>query len=219
MKKLFFIPVLFIICSCSSELLIKDTYHARGIDFNRVQNSNIAIYGVNSITLSEFMKTFRDEYSDTTRLNDKILSEFSKEFKMLIPSVSLVEKNAKVPLILTGEFSFKEDNSKEVSEFFNGLGTDYLIFINNISVGNSLVYSTYFVTSGQGIMNGGTTEQCVVNMEVELWDVHQQKRLMNFWAGGERSVVLFSFLTALNGAIDNSVETAVKYLKNDGNVN
>jgi len=219
MKKLFLIPVFFVIYSCSSALKIQDTYQARDINFKHIQNSNIAIYGVNSITLSEFMKTFRDEYSDTTRLNDKILSEFSKEFKMLIPSVSLVEKNAKVPLILTGEFSFKEDNSKEVSEFFNGLGTDYLIFINNISVGNSLVYSTYFVTSGRGIMNGGTTEQCVVNMEVELWDVHQQKRLMKFWAGGERSVVLFSFLTALNGAIDNSVETAVKYLKNDGNVN
>ena len=209
MKKLFLIPVFFLIYSCSSALKIQDTYQARDINFNHIQNSKIAIYGVNSITLNEFVNTFRDEYADTARLNQKIFSTFSKKLNEYMPSVTLVEENKKVPSVLSEDLLFKENNPQ----------TDYLIFINNISVGNSLVYSTYFVTSGSGIMNGGSIEQCSVNMDVELWDVQKQQRLMEFQAGGERSVVLFSFLIALNGAIDNSVETAVKYLKNNGNVN
>ena len=219
MKKLFLIPVFFVIYSCSSALKIQDTYQARDINFNHIQNSKIAIYGVNSITLNEFVNTFRDEYADTARLNQKIFSTFSKKLNEYMPSVTLVEENKKVPSVLTEDLLFKENNPEMISEFFNKLHTDYLIFINNISVGNSLVYSTYFVTSGSGIMNGGSIEQCSVNMDVELWDVQKQQRLMEFQAGGERSVVLFSFLIALNGAIDNSVETAVKYLKNNGNVN
>ena len=117
------------------------------------------------------MKTFRDEYYNTTKLNNKILSIFNKEFSELIPSVTLVEKNEKVPSFLTGEFSIKENNSKEVSKFFNGLGTDYLVFIDNISIGNP----SYFLTRGNSIMSGELAEQCVVNMEVELWDVQHQK--------------------------------------------
>ena len=158
------------------------------------------------------MKTFRDEYYNTTKLNNKILSIFNKEFSELIPSVTLVEKNEKVPSFLTGEFSIKENNSKEVSKFFNGLGTDYLVFIDNISIGNP----SYFLTRGNSIMSGELAEQCVVNMEIELWDVQHQKRLMKFRAGGKRTFVLFSLLTALNGAIENSVDTAVRYLKNNG---
>jgi hypothetical protein len=212
MKKLFFVPILFVFCSCSSSLLIKDTYRAGDIDFNSVKKSKIAIYGVNSLTVNEFVKTFRDEYYNTTKLNNKILSTFNKEFNELIPSVTSIEKNEKVPSFLTGEFSFKENNSKEVSKFFNGLGTDHLVFINNFSVGNP----SYFLTRGNSIMSGELAEQCVVSMEVELWDVKHQKRLMKYQAGGERTVVLFSLLTALNGAIENSVDTAVRYLKNNG---
>ena len=213
MRRLFFLPILFIISSCSSNLLVKDSYRSRDIDFNRVKKSKIAIYGVSSITLNEFVKTFRDEYYNTTKLNNKILSTFNKEFNELIPSVTLIEKNEKVPSFLTGEFSIKENNSKEVSKFFNGLGTDYLVFINNISVGNP----SYFLTRGKSIMSGELAEQCVVNMEIELWDVQHQKRLMKFRAGGKRTFVVFSLLDALNGALENSVETAVMYLKNNGN--
>jgi len=216
MKKLLFIPVLLLVYSCSPALKIQDTYHASDIDFKNIKNSKIAIFGVNSITLTEFVNTFNDEYSDTAKLNNKILSTFSKKFKMLIPSVIPVEESEKIPALLAGEFSFKENNSEDVSKFFDGLETDYLIFVNNISVGNS--YNSYMYSTGYGTFNSGATENCVVNMEIELWNVPQQKRLMKFWAGGDKPVVLFSYLSALNGAIENSVGTAVKYLKNNGSI-
>jgi hypothetical protein len=217
MKKLLFIPILFIVFSCSPGLRIQNTYQSGEIDFNHLHNGKIAIYGVNSITLNEFKNTFKDEYSDTAKLNDKILSTFNQEFRKLIPSVTSVEENEKIPSGLTGEFSFKEDNSREISGFFNTLQTDYLIFINNISLGNT--YDSYTYSTGNGIMYSGSMENCVVSMEVELWNVQQEKRLMKFRAGGEETVFLFSYLAALNGAIENSVNSAVEFLKNNGSVN
>jgi hypothetical protein len=216
MRKLLIMPLIFLIFSCSSSLKIQESYHSENINFDKIKNSKISICGVSSISLDEFIKTFNDEYSDSAKLDNKIISTFSSEFKKIIPSVTPVEINEKIPAELSGEFSFKENNSEEVSEFFNSLETDYLIFVNNISVGNA--YNTYFYPTSYGMMSGGQTENCVVSIEVELWDVDQQKRLMKFRAGGVDEVFFFAYLSALNGAIERSVTTAVSFINKDGKI-
>lgn len=217
MKKLVLVSLVLIICSCSPGLKIQKSYQADDIDFNHLKNSTITLGGVNSISLSEFINTFNDEYSDSTKLDNKIENDFTSQFYKLIPSVTTVKMSEKFPSFLTGELSFKENRNEEASEFFKGLQTDYLLFINNIDVGNA--YNSYVYSTGGNTMATGQTENCVVNIEVELWDVMQQKRIMKFRAGGEKSVVLFSYLAALDDAIENSVITAVEYIKNDGKLN
>ena len=216
MKKLAILPMIFLIFSCSSALKIQESYRAHRINFTKIKKSEIAICGVSSVSLDEFTKTFTDEYSNSGKLDNKIISTFSREFKILIPSVTPVEIYEKIPAALSGEFSFKENSTEEVSDFFNSLETDYLIFVNNISVGNA--YNEYFYPTSYSMMSRGQNESCVVSIEVELWDVVQQKRLMKFRAGGVDEVLFFAYLSALNGAIERSVATAISFINNNGNI-
>jgi hypothetical protein len=217
MRKLLFVSLLLITCSCSTALKIQESFRSEDIDFNRIKSSKIAICGVNTIILKDFIITFNDEYSDTVKINHKIFSDFENQFKLQIPSVKSVEMSGTTPSFNTEFLSVEENMSQETSGYFSNLDADYLLFIDSLVINNQWSYHSYSI--GNGMMGGGSTEYCVVDIKVELWNVTERKREMSFNAGGDDTVSFFDFLNTMNDAIENSVAAAVEYIKNDGKIN
>ena len=214
MKKLLAISLAFIIYSCSPVLKIQKTFQSPDVDFNHLKSSKIILGGVTSISLSEFVNTFNYEYSTTSKLNDKIFTIFCNQFALKLPNVSFDRLNSKIPEFLSGDFLPKELKSEKATEFFNDLESDYLLLVKHVDVGHT--YNSYLFSSEDGVIYSGQTEKCVVSIYIEIWDVVNQQRIMDFYAGGDDSVSLFSYLAALEGAIKNSVTTAVEYIVNEG---
>jgi hypothetical protein len=214
MRKLSIVLLTFFVYSCSSSLNVQESFRSENIDFKHIRNSKITIYGVNSISLSEFEHNTNYEYSDTAKLNNKIVTTVCDQFKNLIPSVTPVEISETIPSFFNPEFSFKNNRSEEASAFFNNLGTEYLIFVDKINAVKTQLNYTF--TTRSGALVTSNEELCELNIEVELWDVIQQERIMKFNAAGEETVTHHSYIAALDGAIEKSVNTAVMYIKNDG---
>ena len=110
MKKLIVILSLLVIIftGCSSVIKIQESYRADNYDFTLLHDSNIKFVGTDKIYLKEFVNTFKDEYSDKNKLNDKLFELFSIEFKKQIPGSKLSRLEIKIPKILSGDLSFKD---------------------------------------------------------------------------------------------------------------
>ena len=214
MGKLPVVMLLFFVYSCSSSLNVQESFRSEKINFNHLRNSKITIYGVNNISLSEIEHNINYEYSDTAKLNNKIVTTVCDQFKNLIPSVTPIEMSEKVPSFFTPEFSLKNNKSEEASAFFNNLGTEYLMFVDTISAVKTQLNYTF--TTRSGALVTSNEEVCELNIEVELWDVIQKERIMKFSAAAEETVTNHSYIAAFDGAIEKTVNTAVMYIKNGG---
>ena len=102
-----------------------------------------------------------------------------------------------------------------VNLFFTNLDADFLVYVNNIEIGNSYTHDQYF-NANTNSSTTSTTEYCEVALEVECWDVDKQKRILRFKGLGSDSVVFFTFLSSLNKAINEAVKNSVTFIKNGG---
>lgn len=212
MNKILIFLYVISISACSSVTNIQESFKSKDFNFTLLYNSKIKFAGTEKIYLKEFVKTFNDEYSDTSKLNNKLYDLFSQDFKSQIPCAKLSRLKSKVPSILKGDLSFKNYSKALVDSFFNKLDSDYLIFINNIEINNAYENLHYY-NAATSTMSGSSLENCIVSMEIECWDVANQKRLLRFKGLGRDTVVLFSYLRSLNGAIRNAVAHSVEYIK------
>ena len=217
MKKLIVILSLLVIIftGCSSVIKIQESYRADNYDFTLIHDSNIKFVGTDKIYLKEFVNTFKDEYSDKNKLNDKLFELFSIEFKKQIPGTKLSRLEIKIPKILSGDLSFKDYNKNLIDSFFTSLDTDYLVFLNSIEIGNSYKYSHYY-NPNTNATTSSSTEDCIVLLEVECWDVINQKRILRFKGLGSDTVNFYAFLSSLNDAIEKAVRHSVEFIKNEG---
>lgn len=214
MKKFLAVLLILFLCSCSSSLKVQESYRSENIDFKNIQNSKITICGVHSISLGDLEYYTIYEYSDTAKLIKKIVTTVCDQFKTLIPSVTPVEMAESTPSFFTSQLSSNDYNSEETSTFFNNLGTEYLMFVDSL-IASKVQNSHRFETRSGAIMT--TIEEiCEVNIEVELWDVIRQERIMTFKAAADETVKHHEYVDALDAAIDKSVSTAVMYIKNGG---
>ncbi len=212
MNKILIFLFLISLSACSSVTNIQESFRAEDYDFTLLYNSKIKFAGTEKIFLKEFVKTFNDEYPDAKKLNNKLFDLFSKEFKYQIPGVKLSRLESKVPQVLQGDLSFKNYNQALVDSFFSSLKSDYLIFINSIEISNTYENSQYY-NAATSSMSGSSLEDCIISIEVKCWDVSDQKRLLRFKGLGRDTVVLFSYLSSLNDAIQNAVAHSVEYIK------
>ena len=212
MKKTTALLCVIAISACSSVNYIQESFKADDFDFDKLKNSEIKFAGTEKIYLKEFNKTFSDEYSDTNKLNDKLYDLFSREFKIQIPGIKLSRLESEVPQVLQGNLSFKNYNQALLDNFFSSLKSDYLIFISSIEISNAYDNSQYF-NAATNTMSGSSLEDCIISMEVECWDVVNQKRLLRFKGIGKDTVILFSYLSVLNIAMQNAVVHSVEYIK------
>lgn len=211
MKIFFGFITVILLTACSPALKFQESFVSKDLNFNSLKNSSITVYGTSNIILTEFVETFKSEYSDTTKLNNKIITDFKTQFSKQIPTAKIITGKGTIPPAMVGEFSFKDNNVSIVDSFFNNLTSDYLIFVNTLQIGNEWKYYPSTNTSG-----GYSSEKCKAETEIECWDVKEQKRLYKIKSYGSDTVVLFTFLSSLNSAISESIENGVKYIADDG---
>lgn len=218
MKTLIGFVVVILLTACSPALKFQESFVSKDLNFYLMKGNSLTVFGVSNITLSEFKETFKDAYSDTSKLNIKIISDFKTQFAIQIPSMKVKSDQRKIPTALVGEFSFKDDNKAEIDNFFNSVSTDYMLFVHNLDIGNSYNTYTHFNANPNmpGTMMTSTTEDCKISAEIECWDVKQQKRLFRIKSFGSSTVVLFTFLNSLNSALSEAIENGVKYIADNG---
>jgi len=214
MKIFFAVLLLIFLCACSSSRNVQESFRSETIDFNSIQNSKITICGVNNISLGDFEYYTNYEYSDTAKLNNKILTTICDQFKTLIPSVISVEMGESIPSFLTDQFSSNDYTSEETSSFFNNLGTDYLMLVDSLNV--SKVQNSHRFETRSGAIMTTFEEICEVNIEVELWDAIRQERINIFKAAADETINNHEYFEALDAAIDKTVSAAVMFIKNGG---
>jgi hypothetical protein len=212
MNKILIFLCVISISACSSVTNIQESFKSEDSEFNLLLNSKIKFAGTEKIYLKEFVKTFSDEYSDTSKLNNKLYDLFLKEFKTQIPGIKFSRSESQTSQILQDELSFRNYNKALPDSFFNKLDSDYLIFIKSIEINNAYE-NLQFYNAATSSMSGSSSEKCIVLMEVELWDVANKKRLLRFKGIGRDTVFLFSYLNSLNGAIQNAVAHSVEYIR------
>ena len=202
------------ISACSFVTNIQESFKSEDSDFTLLLNSKINFAGTEKISLKEFVKTFNDEYSDKSKLNNKLFELFSKEFRIQIPGIKFSRLESQIPQVIQGDISSKNGNKALLDSFFDTLDSDYLIFIKSIEINNAYENLQYY-NAATSTMSGSSSEKCIVFMEVELWDVANQRCLLRFKGIGRDTVILFSYLSSLNGAIKNAVAHSVEYIKNE----
>jgi hypothetical protein len=215
MKSLLSIVVIIFLSSCSPALKFQESFTSKDLNFNSLKNSSITVYGVSNIVLKEFKQTFTDEYSDTTKLNNKIITDFKTEFSKQIPALKVKSGEGKIPSALTGEISFKDFDQAKIQDFFGDLNSDYLIFVSSLDIGNAYDTYTHF-NPATNMSSSSSTEKCMVETEIECWDVKKQNKIFKIKSYGSSTVILFTFLNSLNSAISEAIENGVKYIADDG---
>ena len=60
---------------------------------------------------------------------------------------------------------------------------------------------------------GSSTESCIVEYTVEIWDNPSKTKMLEAAVKGEKKVILFGFESALVGAVNNSAEHLIAFLK------
>ncbi|MGD8306305.1 MAG: hypothetical protein PVF17_06595 [Ignavibacteria bacterium] len=201
-----------IVISCSSTTYIQESFAAEDYDFIALHNSNIEFAWTEKILLNEFVKTFNDEYSDTNKLTNKLFALFSNEFKHQIPGIKLSQLEINVPPILQHGISLSNQNQTIAERFFASLESDYIIVINSIEIDGADENSQYY-NPATSTISGSSSEECVVSLDIEIWDIKNQKRILRFFGLGTDTVVLFSYLSSLNNAMKEAVAYSVKFIK------
>lgn len=213
MKTLIGFVVVILLTACSPALKFQESFVSKDLNFNSLKNSSITVYGTSNIILTEFVETFKSEYSDTTKLNNKIITDFKMEFSKQLPKATVKSGVGKIPSALIGELSFNQNNISQVDNFFKSLNTDYMLFVSALEVGNA--YQTYTSYSNNMPMTN-SSEECKVETDIEAWDVKNQKRIFKIKSYGSSTVILFTFLNSLNSALSEAIENGVKYIADNG---
>lgn len=213
MKLFFAFLSIVLLTACSPSLKFQESFVSKDLNFNSLKNSSITVYGTSNIILTEFVETFKSEYSDTVKLNNKIIIDFKEHFAKQIPMVTVKSGAGNIPSALVGELSFNQNNISQVDNFFKSINTDYMLFVSALEVGNA--YQTYTSYSNNMPITN-SSEECKVETDIEAWDVKNQKRVFKIKSYGSSTVILFTFLNSLNSAISEAIENGVKYIADDG---
>jgi hypothetical protein len=211
MKKIIvlFAISLFTLTSC----IVKKNYINRVVkDGNLESSSNktVLITGVENIQLNNFVNTYEKNFPTDSLFVDSYVNEF----------ITLADnENLFAEYIIDIHPSWEELNKginadkTLLDELFTYSEADYIINFSNFEITNR-VETTYNPGIGtNGVGTHSSVEYCIVNAEVMLFDVKEQKRILEFVTTGESSVFLFDFTKTFLKAKTRSIEHIVNYLK------
>ena len=214
MKKTAFFLLILVLSSCSPMIKISDVYKTRNIKSDELKNNKISFWGAKTINIKAYENTFADEYSDTTKLNSHLLNRFVHELGLQgLSEIKISEEKGEFPEELKVDTSDIRPNPK-ILQFFDEQESDYLIVINHITISELNIHNMRYFENGV-MMGGGYSENCYAAINFSLWEVSNRTRLIKATAHGKSSVTFFAYLSALNDAINQSVQNIVGYIAND----
>lgn len=214
MKNLTLISILVLLFSVGCmKKMVYTNFQADDFELNKVKNSSIVMYSNNNVDVREFKKTFVKEYGTSENFLKKIAVTMKNKLSEVYPEARIRIDSTETPEFLLGEISFSEESQERAREFFANLNEDYLFVAKKAIITNSYTHQT--------ARPGGTattTENCIVVLEFEIWNVNDKSKMLNFEATGSAGKILFFSGTALKSSVKNAIKNAVNYIKKNGNV-
>ncbi len=198
--------------------LVKITQNFKDIDypFRAVAGKTICVEAAYLKNGSGFSRSIKREYNDDRSYIDTIQNKVRASLQALnvkSPDLNLTERNVN----FVQRESFDND---EKQSLFNTLksdsNVDYLMVISLVSVEKNVAHNGGMMTFSNGTTShgGGSTIKCVVNIDVELWDIAKKSKVLEFRSHGEEMVHFFATDLALRNATAKSVQNLSNYIVN-----
>ena len=166
-------------------------------DLDNTTKKSVVVTVSDNVDLRDFKKTFEKNYKD----NDGFVSSYLGEFTYELQKSKL----------------FSNVDKKGVNSFErlkDQTAVDYIIDVPFFEVNNRVEVTQR--ASGNpnfGGMQTTSTEYCVINVKVVVYDVKKKKRIVEFLSTGESAVFLFDFKNTFNQAKERSMYHIINYLK------
>jgi hypothetical protein len=166
-------------------------------DINTSKSKTVVVSGSDNVVINNFANTFEKNYKSKNDFVKMYIDEFSSQLK-----------NNAIFFRVTNE-AIRDFDSLKAST-----NADYVIDLPYFEVTNRVVttHSAPMPNNNFGGM-ASSTEYCVVNVKVVVYDIKNKKRIIEFLSTGEDSVFLFSFTKSLQKAKLKSITHIINYLK------
>lgn len=221
MKFVIGICLLFFV-GCIPPQSIFSSYNSKGFAITQLKGSNVRLYVTPVVDVLEFQNSFRSEYGSRSKF-DSLLTSRVKDILTKVATTSIDSSNETEKIFL--DKSLPEEKVENAKEVFESANENYFIGIKEIVISNSIKTnpinispSTTISTPGGNVTvggmpsGGGTSESCVVSVQVEVWSVKERKRLTEFTAVGQSGVTFFAYGTALKNAVNEAILSLSNYI-------
>ena len=166
-------------------------------DLDNPEKKSVVVTVSDNVDLKDFKKTFEKNYKD----NDGFVSSYLGEFANELAISRLFERVDK-----------RGVNNFETLK--NETSADYIIDIPFFEINNRVeVTQRASANPNFGGMQTTSTEYCVINVKVVVYDVKKKRRIVEFLSTGESAVFLFDFKNTFNQAKKRSMIHIINYLK------
>lgn len=193
-----------------SRTYVYEKFREPAFDPTSLSNRSMIMFGPTQINLTEFKKTYYNTYESDSAFVDDILHRL----KQSVFSNQLTD-NCRVHEPFDGSFlntqTFDIEKVQNVNQIFSNIDEDFILSISEIDLGNEIEYT--HSSNPQGIPQTSSTENCVVRLQIQIWDKSKKTKVLEFESYGKEPVSFFMFETAMNHAMDQAVDHATHYLK------
>ena len=154
----------------------------------------IVITATDSLRLNNFTETYKKKYKNNNDFAVSYSTEFSSE----------VKNNAvfsEIKLTTINQWDSLKENST----------ADYIIHLSDFEITNRIENRDY--SSSSSYDHTVSIEYCVVNVKVIVYDVKNEKEILEFVSTGESSISFFNYAKSLEKSKSRSIIHIVNYLK------
>ena len=206
----FFISLNLCLASCMQQF-VTPNYISPEYHIDSLRKSSVRVMIDNRINVTEFNKAFEKRFGTGSQLAKELTNEVSEQLQLTFPSIIAKNADSLASKFLLNSF-LAADSSFTIKKlnYVSGLSEAYIVLVYKIDISNEYVFHGGGGPYGGG---GGSTEYCVVTYHVKIIRRKDQKELLHLLIKGRDSVAFFDFQATLVGALNNSVEHLMGYLK------
>lgn len=200
----------FLMFSCTS-VYVSEIYKSQDLKSNLDNSKTALIVGNDAVSLNDFIKTFNKKYNQKRNFVNDYLKIYAGNLRAskIFGQVSI---DTTSHLDFINSISSTQEQLKTVDSLFTNTSAYYLIVISDFDISNR--YETIMMGGGPNMpMTTSSKEFCIMKSRFQVYEIKTRQKVLEFVSTGESSVFLFAFESALIGAMNNSIDHSVTYLK------
>jgi hypothetical protein len=175
--------------------------------------TTVRIMVADNVDLRDFSNAFEREYRDDSAFRSTLSRQIADSLKTILGCSALVADSPQDAEILADAGIDKAAVSR-IQELLSDAREDYFFVVNTATIANRKVVNTPMPSPEPGPrIPGGTSETAMVTLHVDLWNVREKKKVLQYAALGESGVTMFMYGTALKNAVNQAVANMVRYLE------
>lgn len=217
MKKIIFIFLsAVLLSSCARTTQLTEIYKANDADLKSLKTGKLIIYGTSEIIQQPVTEAYTELF-DNQKFNDYMFNTIDSLYSEEIPTIKIMSGQGLLP---------KENYKSLINEKPIDTDADNLLLLNYVIIKDSTesAGTTYGShpggarTGNDPTLKGGMVynidriEGFAVELNIEVWDLHNVKQILKFESTGYKKILL-SETDALKSAIDRAVSASADYLK------